>query len=309
MSALDARQPAILLAGGTGTLGREVLRLLAVRSLRMRVLTGEPARARGLEGPRVEIVQGDVRKPSTLGLPMADVQTVISCMSGYDGRRGSNPRSVDGEGNLRLIRAAESAGASHFVLVSMRGAAPDHAIELLRMKFLAEQELRRSRLAWTIIRPTVFMETWARVVCEPLLKKGRALIFGRGENPINFVSAHDVAQFVELAVIDPAMRGLAVDVGGPDNLTLNQFADIFAAVTGRGPGRTRVPRAALRVLPLLMRRINPTLGRMAHDALLMDSSDFTFDSSQMRASYPALPVTSFEEVVAREYGRAGARPA
>ena len=75
------------------------------------------------------------------------------------------------------------------------------------MKYSAEQELKASGLSWTIIRPTAYMETWAKLIGEPLVKTGRTRIFGRGENPINFVSAYDVAQFVACAAQETNMQG------------------------------------------------------------------------------------------------------
>jgi NADH dehydrogenase len=181
---------------------------------------------------------------------------------------------VDGEGNQNLIRAAEEAGVKHFVLISARGAAPHHPMELMRKKFVAEQELKRSRLARTIIRPAPFMETWAKVIGE------KAIVFGRGDNPINFVSVHDVARLVEKAVIEPRQSGIEVDACGPENLTLNQLASTFDAVTGRPHGRRHVPLVALRLLGALVSPINPAIARMARDAVLMDTLDFRSNSSQ-----------------------------
>jgi uncharacterized protein YbjT (DUF2867 family) len=170
-------------------------------------------------------------------------------------------------------------------------------MELMRMKFLAEQELMRSRVAGTIIRPTAFMETWARVIGEPLIKRGKALILGRGENPINFVAASDIARVVELAVIDPAMRGVTVDVGGPENLTLVQFAATFAAATGLTNRCSHVPRSALRVLSILARPVSPVIARMAHDAVVIDTSDFKFQPSQTPHPQAPVPRTSLAEVL------------
>jgi NADH dehydrogenase len=107
-------------------------------------------------------------------------------------------------------------------------------------------------------------------------------------------------------VTDPALRGVTVEVGGPENLTLNQLADTFAAVTGCGQGRMRIPRPAMRLMPVLMRPVNPTRARMAHDALVMDTFDFSFDSAPTRRSHPSIPVTSFAEMVRREYVGAAA---
>jgi uncharacterized protein YbjT (DUF2867 family) len=103
----------------------------------------------------------------------------------------------------------------HFVLLSVVGAEQDHPMDLFRMKYAAEQELRASSMAWTIIRSTAFMELYAELVGAPLLTSGKTRIFGRGDNPVNFVSVHDVARFVELAVVEPDMRGVELDVGGP----------------------------------------------------------------------------------------------
>ena len=169
------------------------------------------------------------------------------------------------------------------------------------MKFLAEQQLKASRLAWTIIRPSPFMETWAGIVGAPLMKQGKMLVFGRGRNPINFVSARDVAEVVEQAVTDRAMRGVEVEVGGPEDVTLEQFANILSAATGKANRRRRIPRPAMRVLATVARPIKPSLARVAHDGVVMDTLDFTFD--RVRASGMAMVGATSLAAVAGEVGR------
>ena len=53
---------------------------------------------------------------------------------------------------------------------------------------------------------------------------GRPVIFGRGANPINFVSVSDVAALVERAVVDPSTRGATFEIGGPQNVSFNELA-------------------------------------------------------------------------------------
>src|SRR5215210_3155302 len=169
----------ILIAGGTGTLGTEVVRLLTERGLKVRILTRDPDGAEHERGDLVEIICGDVRDARAVGRAVAGAQTVISAIQGFAGAAPAGPRAVDRQGNSNLIQAAKAGEAEHLVLVSIQGAAPDHPMELFRMKYLAEEELKESRLAWTIIRPTAYMETWAALIGEPLLKSGRTRIFGR----------------------------------------------------------------------------------------------------------------------------------
>jgi NADH dehydrogenase len=251
------------------------------RGFTVRVLTREASRARGLGSKSTEIVVGDVRDRRTLKPALDGVEAVISAMSGYGPGSGSSPQSVDAEGNTSLIHTAAEAGVSHFVLVSVRGAGPDHPMELMRTKFVAEQELKRSGLAWTIIRPTAFMETWSSIVVRP--KSERAFVFGRGCNPINFVSVEAVAEAVEKAVVDPSLRGAELQVAGPENLTLNQLAQSIARGNGTRVRVIHIPRSALRILAVAARPVHPALSRLAHDALVMDTFDFAVDVGRLPA--------------------------
>ena len=95
------------------------------------------------------------------------------------------------------------------------------------MKYLAEKELQASGLMWTVIQATAFMETWGEIIGRPLLKTGKAIVFGHGNNPINFVSIYDVEQFVEMALVTNAMDKTIIEVGGPQNLSMRQVVKIF----------------------------------------------------------------------------------
>lgn len=291
----------ILIAGGTGRLGTQVVRLLTARGLRMRVLTRDPARAQHLRNDQVEVMAGDARDPEAVARAAVGARSVISAMHGFAGKRGDNPHSVDWHANSNLIRAAQAAGTEHFILVSIHMAGPEHPMELFRMKYLAEQELQASTLSWTILRPTAYMETWEQLIGEPLLMTGKTTIFGRGDNPINFVSVSDVARFVELAVIDPGLRGKVLDVGGPQNLSMNQFANTFKSVTGKAGKTVHVPLPMMRMMSVLMKAVNPTLARQIASGVIMDTRRMSFDATESRCLYPSVPVTNLAEVVRRDY--------
>jgi uncharacterized protein YbjT (DUF2867 family) len=289
----------ILIAGGTGTLGRQVVHLLTARGLEVRIMTRDPAQH--LESDLVESVSGDARDLRAVERAAAGTSTVISAIQGFSGTGDYNPRTVDRQGNSNLIQVASAGAAEHFILVPIQGVAPDHPMELFRMKYMAEQELKASGLAWTIIRPTAYMETWASLIGEPLLETGRTRIFGRGTNLINFVSVYDVARFVELAVVDPAMRGEVVEVGGPENLSMRQVAQTFETVTGKTGRKSHVPLPMMRLMAVLMRPVNPTLARQIQTGVVMDTREMSFDPSETTRRYPSISLTSLAEVVRRDY--------
>ena len=286
----------IVVAGGTGTLGTRLVPRLAGAGLAVRVLTRDPARAQHLAGPGVEVVRGDVRDPAQVAQAVRGAGIVISAVHGFAGPGRVSPAKVDRTGNANLISAAARAGAT-FVLVSVVGAGPAHPIGLFRAKRAAEDMLRASGLPWTIVRATAFMETWAAIMSRMLQSSGKIVVFGRGDNPVNFVSATDVAALIARAVTDPGLRCQVMELGGPDNLTFNQVAAILQETTGRHAPVRHIPRPALRAMTWLTAGIKPALARQARAALAMDTLDMTFDPTPTRRAVPGLPDTGMQSAI------------
>lgn len=260
---------------------------------KVRVLSRDAAPASRL-GDGVDIVAGNVRDRASLPAALEGVTTVVSAVHGFAGPGGVTPDSVDRLGNANLIAAAAAAGAEHVILVSIAGASADSPMELFRAKHDAETRLRRSPLAWTIVRPTAYTETWAMVMGDMLSRRGSVVVFGRGENPINFVSVTDVAHLIQHAAGDTTLRGRSIDIGGPENMTFNQFARALLAVTGKAGSIRHVPRRMLSVMLVIMRRVNPAVARKLEASLVMDTRDMTFDLSALQREFPNLPVTDVD---------------
>ncbi len=289
----------VLVAGGTGRLGSSLVARLLRRSLEVRVLARSPESAHLAD--EVEVVAGDVRVPHTLVPAVAGVDTIVSAVHGLVGSGGVSPQTVDRDGNRNLVDAAAEAGCD-LVLMSLVGASPDHPMELARMKYAAEEYARASGVPTTIVRATAFTELWVDLLRQTAGRGGRPLVFGRGDNPINFVSVEDVAALVEIAVTKPEMRGSILEIGGPENITLDELARATATGPG-GPVRPRhISPIALRVMAATLGNLRPQLGRQMRSSLLMDSMDLRFDGSAVHASYPDLPATTVREVLARQSG-------
>jgi NADH dehydrogenase len=281
----------ILVVGGTGHLGRVVVQRLLADGSQVRVLARGAADHADLAAAGAELVAGDIRDPDAVRRAAEGADSIVSAAQGLAGTGRPSPASVDRDGNRNVVDAAAGTGA-HVVLLSAVGAGPDHPIELHRMKGEAETYLVASTVPWTIVRGTVFAETWADLLRSSANKSGRVQVFGTGENPTNFVAITDVAEVVVRAVEDPQLRGTAIDVGGPENLTFNDFARLVAP--GREP--RHVPRAALRVMGAVAGPFQPQLARLARAAVSMDTIDMTFDPGPMRARHPWLASTPITEL-------------
>ncbi|MDQ1511437.1 MAG: hypothetical protein QOG50_3281, partial [Actinomycetota bacterium] len=222
---------------------------------------------------------GDVRDRPSIERAMDGVTTIVSAVHGFTGPGHVTPASVDRDGNANLVDAASVAGAD-VVLMSVVGVSADSPMELFRAKNDAEAHLRGSGVPWTIVRSTAFVELWADIMEKPL-------VFGRGENPINFVSVHDVATVVVRAVLDPSLRGQILEVGGPQNVTFNELAALLQDVRGRTRRIHHVPRPMLRALA--------PLARQPRAAITMDTADMRFDVT----ARSDLPLTDLRTALSR----------
>lgn len=250
-----------LIVGASGRLGRAVTARLLAAGDRVRALSRNPAAVQWPAG--VEPVAGDLLDAASLQRACAGCRTVLAGAHAFTGTGRWQPEAVDDAGNRALIAAAQGAGVQRFVLMSAATAGPDHPVDMFRAKHAAEVALRRSGLAHTILRPAAFMEAWAEILGAPMRAGKASPVFGRGDNPINFVAVDDVADWAVAALRgEPALDGRRIELGGPQNLTLHDLLDQLERAAGRsGAKRQPVPLPALRALAVLLRPFHRGLAR------------------------------------------------
>jgi NADH dehydrogenase len=294
----------ILIVGASGRLGGVVVELLLAQGKPVRAMNRTPARLAYLKQQGAEVVSGDLRNPASLLSACQGVEQVLAAAHALDGKGDNNPQTVDDAGNRQLIDAAKAAGVKHFIFVSVQGASPDAPLEFFRIKYRAEEYLRASGLSFTILRPSAYMDLWAQLIGQPILEQGKTTIFGRGNNPINFVAVEDVARFVSIALDDPCTHNRVIEVGGPENLTLNQVAEIFERTSGRQAKKRHVPLPSMHVMSVLMQPLNPALSRLIRLGIFMDTANLRYDMAETSRTF-GIQLTTMEEVARRAITSAG----
>lgn len=292
----------ILIVGASGRLGSAVAELLLAQGKAVRAMTRTPLKLAHLQKMGAEVLSGDLRHPASLLHACQGVEQVLAAAHALTGSGDNNPRTVDYAGNRHLIDAARVAGVKHFLFVSVQGASPASPLEFFRIKYRTEAYLRASSLSFTILRPCAFMDLWAQLIGQPIIAHGKATIFGRGTNPINFVAVEDVAHFVSIAVEDSRTRNQIIAIGGPENLTLNQVAECFERTSGRRAKKRHIPLPMMRVMSILMQPINPALSRQIRAGIYMDTADLRYDMSETARTF-GIQLTPLEEVARRTVTR------
>jgi uncharacterized protein YbjT (DUF2867 family) len=286
----------IVIIGATSSIGKATFPLLRAAGHSLRLTSRQPEKLSTYAGSGVEIMPVDLLDEDSMRRACAGAETVFASIASLMGRGKYASRHVDYEGQCRLIDIARESGVKHFVYMSTLEATLDNPVAFFRYKAMTEAYLKESGLSYTILRASAFFEPHATLIGGNVLKGGKAMIMGKGENPRNFVSNADVAQFAYIALTDPKARNQVIDIGGPENLTNRQIAALYAKVAGVELKQSTMPRLMVRVMGAVMRPFHPGLSDIMGAVLDADTRPKTFDMRPTLQQYP-VKLTRLEDWV------------
>lgn len=248
----------ILVAGGTGRLGRRLVQRLARDGQRVRVLTRHPERHPNLAAAGIELVRGDLTA-SVDPVACQNIELVFSC-AGASARLlaaddDTSFENVNHYGNVSLLRAALRAGVQKFGYVAPLGSErlAQTAYGGAHERFV--QTLQRSTLPHVIVRPTAGFDHITEALL--LLRAGHPWLFGESAHCTNPIHEDDLADFCAHALLHDDAEA---SVGGPRTFTRFEIARMARTALADAPCRYGASRALRRpVLRRTNRRIRDLL--------------------------------------------------
>jgi uncharacterized protein YbjT (DUF2867 family) len=246
----------ILLTGATGTVGWALLRRLTAEPRPVRCLVRDPRRL-GDQRVHVQIALGDLADPASFRNALRGVDTVVHLAASIRDQPRASIEELNAMATLRLVRAAERAGASRFMFFSAMGATHHSRTRFFRAKALAHEAVERSSLDSTVFSPSIIyapgdpwvtlLERFSYLPAIPVSGSGRALF-----QPI---WAEDVADCVRAALDADGARPAGVELAGPQTLSYDDIVRTILRAAGRRRRLLHLPlplvRASLRLLRVL----------------------------------------------------------
>lgn len=274
----------VTIFGGSGFLGRNVVRALCKRDYRIRVAVRRPELAGYLQPSgkvgQVHIVQANLRYPASVEAALRDSDAVINLVGILAEGGGQTFDAVQAKGAETVAKAAAAVGA-RMIHVSAIGADAESPSRYAKAKAAGEAAVMAAVPSATIFRPSVMFgpEDQFTNRFAALARLSPVLPLIGGETKMQPVYVGDVATAIADAVDGKAKAGATYELGGPEVLTMREIIEAIVRIADRKPmlvplsfGLARLQAAFLQFAPGALKLTPDQVTLLERDNVVSDAA-------------------------------------
>jgi uncharacterized protein YbjT (DUF2867 family) len=292
----------VLVVGGTGMLGGQVVAALLSRGKQVRALVRPTSDAKRLEGQGVEIARGDMMDPASLLQAMDGADAVVTTAAGYTRHSKGDTDKIDTIGNRNLADAASRSGVRRFVFTSILTCDQTPQVPHFWHKKLAEDRLEELSVPFVSLRPGAFLDMITRMGGDPFAKR-RLMWFGSPTIPLTFVLTEDLAGYLADAVDTPGVDGQRIDIGWDRPVSMQEIAQISGRLLGQRIRVVTMPAGLINAAGAAVGRFNPMVKDLAAMIRWFQTGRYVADPSRQSQVFGRVPTA--EDAIARLVGSLG----
>jgi len=229
----------LLIIGGTGTLGRQIVLQALTKGYQVRCLVRNFRKASFLKEWGVELVYGDLTRPETIVPCFKGITAVIDASTSRPTDINSL-KQVDWDGKLCLIEAAKIAKVRRFIFFSAQNVEQFDNIPLMKLKYGIEEKLKESNISYTIFRLTGFYQGLIEQYAIPILEK-LPIWVSNESNSIAYMDTQDVAKFCLRSLQIPQTANQTFFLNGLKGWVSTEIIALCEQLAGRTANVQRVP--------------------------------------------------------------------
>jgi NADH dehydrogenase len=288
--------------GGSGFLGRQIVKSLAAEGVSIRVAVRHPERASflkrmGRDG-QIELVRANVWEESTVARAVKKSTWVINTVGHYMEKSGATFDAIHGQGAHNVARQAGNAGVERLIHISGVGADPASDSPYVRARGIGEDLVKGAFEGVTILRPSVifgpddsFFNTLAGLARQMLVLP----LFGTGRTKLQPVFVGNVAEACVRVLADPSTQGKLYELGGPRIYTYKALMNLVLEHIGKRRALVPVPFFVWDTLAALLSVLaNPPLTR---DQVKLMKSDNVVGETALTLENLGIDPTPVEEIM------------
>jgi len=224
----------ICIIGGSGFVGRSIAQQAVARHYRVTIACRHPERARDMQVKGMRLVKADICSGRGLDEAIQGSDCVINLVGLLFERGAQNFAAAHVHGTEHLLAACERAGVQQYLHMSALGADLGSLSNYARSKAEAEQRVRQTQLAWTIMRPSIiygehdsffnrFRSLYATAPVAPLIG---------AETRFQPVWVEDVARAFVASIGNRDVHGQIYELGGPETYSLRELIEMMLSELG-----------------------------------------------------------------------------
>jgi uncharacterized protein YbjT (DUF2867 family) len=242
-SAMDAGMNRVTVFGGTGFVGRRIVRHLSDSAATVRIATRHPART---EGDNVEQIVADAHDERSVEAAVAGADGVVNAISLYVEHGGDTFHSVHVEAAARIARVARRAGIKRFVHLSGIGADAASSSPYIRNRGEGEAAVQAAFPGAVVIRPAVMFapdDAFLTTILGLLRTLPAYPLFGDGRTRLQPVYVDDVAAAIAQVLRQTQRPYPVYELAGPRVYSYAELLRTIARAAGLRPVLVRIPFA------------------------------------------------------------------
>ena len=222
--------------GGTGFLGRHVVRCLRAQDFTVRVAARHPADTS--RDPKIQPVRTDIRDPIAIEAALVNAWGVVNAVSLYAEHGSDTFHAIHVKAARTIAQAAREAGVERLIQVSGIGADTASPSLYVRKRAEGEHAVRAAFVDAAVVRPAVMFGPdggFVTTVLDLMRRLPAYPLFGRGQTRLQPVSVDDVAEAIARILARPEREPHLYEFGGPDVFTYEEFLRTVARDAGLRP--------------------------------------------------------------------------
>jgi uncharacterized protein YbjT (DUF2867 family) len=229
----------LLIIGGTGTLGRQIVLQALTKGYQVRCLVRNFRKASFLKEWGAELVYGDLTRPETIPPCLKGITAIIDASTSRANELDSL-KKVDWEGKLCLLEASKIANIKHFIFFSAQNVEQFENIPLMKVKNGIEIKLKESDIPYTIFRLTGFYQGLIEQYAIPILENLPIWVTNE-KTYISYMDTQDISKFALRSLQIPQTRNQTFFLSGSRGWVSSEIINLCEQLAGQQAKVQRVP--------------------------------------------------------------------
>jgi uncharacterized protein YbjT (DUF2867 family) len=282
----------ILVTGGTGFVGGNLVRRLRHDDIAVRALVRNPGKGQSLKDIGVDVIEGEVSDTASLEKAAAGCERVVHLVGIIQETPGATFRTVHVDGTRNVLDAAKKAGMRHIFYQSALGSRPGAKSMYHKTKWEAEELVRASTVPYTILRPSLIYgpgDQFTMRLSEMIKRSPVLPVIGPGQSRVQPLYIDDAVSCIVKAVTGDSFLNEMYEIGGPDQLTYEEVTVAIADALGLYRPTLHLPLFLVRNATRLLESVLPA-PPVTIDQLIMLQEDNVCSMRDIRDAFGIEPI-------------------